>query len=205
MLLSKLAPLPRLKVPLMVSRSRSGKWSIHINCYWLRATHHCPKADIQKHPEHNKIRKSRLRAADGSRVCRCKQPHNSNALWVIVDGVRVRVILKTSLIIRTRGNLSQSKFYWLFSKSVGRWGRNADVENGLTNLPTVHRVHYSWWSKCVSLMKSCWNIQNCLLFYNGKLCLWLSCDVSKVYILSLYSSLSYYHMVSVGFQQSKVS
>ncbi len=33
-----------------------------VRCYWPEATHHCPKVDAQKRPEHSKIRKYRQRA-----------------------------------------------------------------------------------------------------------------------------------------------
>ncbi len=50
---------------------RSGTWSLGFYgvppshpacCYWLGATHVCPKVDDQKRPKHCKIRKSRQRA-----------------------------------------------------------------------------------------------------------------------------------------------
>ncbi len=66
-------------------------------CYWLRASHHCPKVDAQKRPKHSKIRKSRQRAES---LQIQKPPHTSSgsylpltmASWPFSDSHRSGVV-----------------------------------------------------------------------------------------------------------------
>ncbi len=86
-------------------------------CYWLGATHHCPKVDAQKRPEHSKIRKYRQRA--GYTQCVLLR-----TLCILACSLVHRCLTQLNFLQLTESSLCNPVSYFIlfyFSPSAWRW------------------------------------------------------------------------------------